>query len=89
MVEFEHVLENPQHLPPKEATHLLPLEKDVPISYQASQPCSQRQPVYGFEPGILFGTKVVTIKFFCFEIWAGLTIALAPTPERLKVGWLF
>jgi hypothetical protein len=29
-------------------------------SYQASRWCSQRQPVPGFEPGIMFGTKIET-----------------------------
>jgi len=54
-------------LPPKEATHLLTLQKDVTTSYQASRMCSKRQPVHGFEPGIVFGAKVETIKFFCSQ----------------------
>ena len=33
--------------------------------YQASRVCSKRRPVPGFEPGILFSTKVETTKFFC------------------------
>jgi hypothetical protein len=35
--------------------------------YQASQKCSQRQLVPGFEPRMAFGTKVETIKFFCIK----------------------
>ncbi len=30
--------------------------------YQASQNCSQRRPVRGFEPGSAFGTQVETIE---------------------------
>ena len=41
-----------------------PLPKDVAISYQASRMRSKRRPVRGFEPGIMFGTKVETIKFY-------------------------
>jgi hypothetical protein len=44
-----------------------PLPKDAAIPYQASQMRSKRLPVSGFEPGIVFGTKVETIKFFCFK----------------------
>jgi len=32
--------------------------------YQASQQYSQRQPVHGFEPMIVFGTKIETINQF-------------------------
>jgi hypothetical protein len=40
----EHVLENPQHLPPKEAAHLLALPKDAAISYRGSRMRSKRLP---------------------------------------------
>jgi hypothetical protein len=36
--------------------------KDAAISYQASRVRSKRRPVHGFEPGTLFGTKIVTKK---------------------------
>jgi hypothetical protein len=41
------------------------LPKDAAISYQASRVRSKRLPVPAFEPGIVFGTRVETIKFFC------------------------
>jgi hypothetical protein len=34
--------------------------------YQASRMRSKRRPVHGFEPWIVFGTKVATIKISCF-----------------------
>jgi hypothetical protein len=42
------------------------LQTDAAIPYQASRMRAKRHRISEFEPGIVFGTKVETIKFFCF-----------------------
>jgi hypothetical protein len=63
-VEGEHVLENPLHLPPKEAILLCHCRRNFqpltgqPTALEASAP-------FEFEPSRMFGKKPSTIKSFC------------------------
>jgi hypothetical protein len=57
---------------------IFPAAEGCRDSYQASQKCSQRWPVSVFEPGIVFGTKVETIKFFCRQKWERLKLIQTP-----------
>ena len=65
------MLESPQHLPPKEAT-LCSVAEGCRDPYRASRKCSKRRFVLGFEPRIMFGTKLETIIFFCSQKWEEL-----------------
>jgi hypothetical protein len=69
---FERIRPSRPHVRPPALNGKRPLPssssllKDVAIPYQASQRRSQRRPIHGFEPEIVFGTKVET-KMNLFE----------------------
>jgi hypothetical protein len=63
-VEVELEFETRWQIAAEGGNSSFPLPKDATISYQASRVHPQRRPPIGFEPRIVFGAKVETIKIF-------------------------